>query len=66
MSIAEAERFVDDLAKNPQLLTPAFAANLWFFKPGWRNVDDLTCEGGTGRSFHWADASSKATLGSLK
>jgi hypothetical protein len=47
-------------------LTPAFAASVWYWKPGWRSVDDLACEAGTGRSFHWADAANKAKLGALQ
>lgn len=46
-------------------LTSAFSASVWFFKPGWRTVDDVTCEAGTGHAFHWADSAHKATLGAL-
>lgn len=63
---ARSETEILSQGQDLQHLTAAFAANVWFFKPGWRNVDDLTCEGGTGRSFHWADASHKATVGSLR
>ena len=46
-------------------LTPAFAAEIWYFKPGRRSLDDLECEAGTGRSLHWADPDHRATLGAL-
>lgn len=52
-------------AQDLRKLTPAFAAAIWYFKPGWRTVDDVTCEAGTGRSFHWADTANKAALGAL-
>lgn len=46
-------------------LTPAFAADIWYWKPGWRSIDDLTCEAGTGRALHWADPANTASLGDL-
>ncbi len=52
-------------AQDLQALTPAFAADIWYFKPGWRSVDDLTSEAGSGRSLHWADPSNTAALSSL-
>lgn len=42
-------------------LTAAASSAIWYFKPGWRTVDDLTCEAGTGRALSWASAT-KATL----
>ena len=62
---ARSEAEIVTQAADLQHLTPEFAADVWYFKPGWRSVDDVTCEGGTGRSFYWADAGSTATLGSL-
>lgn len=46
-------------------LTSAFAANVWYWKPGWRSVNDVACEAGTGRSLYWADGAHKASLGAL-
>jgi hypothetical protein len=62
---ARSEAEILAQAQDLRNLTPAFAADIWYFKPGWRSVDDVTCEAGTGRSFHWADASNKATLASF-
>ena len=64
---ASARLEVDILeqALDPGVLTTAFASSIWFFKPGWRGVDDLDCEAGTGHSFYWADPSNKATTGAL-
>ncbi len=62
---ARTEAEIVEQAANPKALTAAFTANVWYFKPGWRSLDDLTCEAGTGRSLHWADPSSTATLGPL-
>lgn len=63
---ARTEQEILAQAQDLQHVTAPFAADLWYFKPGWRNVDDTTCEGGTGRSLYWADPAHKATLGSLK
>jgi hypothetical protein len=63
---ARSEAEIRVQAQDLQHLTPAFAANVWYFKPGWRTVDDVQCEAGTGRSLYWADAAHKATLGSLR
>lgn len=62
---ARTEAEIVEQAANPKALTAAFTANVWYFKPGWRSLDDLTCEAGTGRSLHWADPSNTATLGPL-
>jgi hypothetical protein len=62
---ARSEAEILDQAQNLAQLTPAFAADVWYFKPGWRGLDDVMCEAGTGRSFYWADPSNTATLGSL-
>lgn len=42
--------------------TSAGASAVWYHKRGFKTVDDLTCDAGTGRAFSWADASNKATL----
>ncbi|MCC7381574.1 MAG: hypothetical protein IT384_07065 [Deltaproteobacteria bacterium] len=62
---ARSEAEILAQAQDLRNLTPAFAADIWYFKPGWRSVDDVTCEAGTGRSFHWADALHKAALASF-
>jgi hypothetical protein len=62
---ARSEAEILAQAADMQQLTPEFAADIWYFKPGWRSVDDLTCEAGTGRSLYWADGSNKAGLASL-
>ena len=62
---AKSEAEILAQAADMKHLTAAFAASVWFFKPGWRTVDDVTCEAGTGHAFHWADTSHKATLGAL-
>lgn len=62
---ARSESEILAQAQDLTQLTPAFASAIWYFKPGWRTVDDLTCEAGTGRTFHWADVQHKATLGTL-
>ncbi len=62
---ARTEGEIVEQAQSLKALTPAFAADIWYFKPGWRSLDDLTCEAGTGRSFHWADPSNPAALGAL-
>ncbi len=62
---AKSESEILAQAADMKHLTSAFAAGVWFFKPGWRTVDDLTCEAGTGHAFHWADAAHKAALGVL-
>jgi hypothetical protein len=62
---ARSEAEILEQAQDMQHLTSAFAADVWYFKPGWRTVDDVTCEGGTGRSLHWADSANKATLSNL-
>lgn len=51
-----------EAADGNAIKTEAGASNVWYHKRGWLNVDDLTCDAGTGRSFAWADASNKATL----
>lgn len=62
---ARTEEEILAQAADLQHLTSAFTADIWYFKPGWRNVDDVTCEAGTGRALYWADDGNKATLGSL-
>ncbi len=62
---ARSEAEILAQAANLKQLTPAFASAIWYFKPGWRSVDDVTCEAGTGHAFHWAAAANKATLGAL-
>ena len=65
VAAARTEAEIVAQALNPKQLTPAFAANVWFFKPGWRSLTDLTCEAGTGHAFFWADPVNTATLGTL-
>jgi len=62
---ARSEEEIVAQASDLRHLTSAFAADIWYFKPGWRTVDDVTCEAGTGRALYWADSANKATLGSL-
>lgn len=63
---ARSEAEILAQAQNLAQLTPAFAASIWYFKPGWRSVDDLACEAGTGHGFHWADAAHKAGTAPLQ
>lgn len=44
-------------------LLAARAADIWLGKKGFTDVNDLTCDFGTGRSYSWADPDNKATLG---
>jgi hypothetical protein len=46
------------------LVSAEAQANVWWFKKGFLNIDDLTCDAGTGRAFAWANAN-KASLASL-
>jgi len=46
-------------------LLSALSSFIWWGKKGYASVDDLTCDFSTGRSFAWADAGNKATLGAL-
>jgi len=62
---ARSEEEILEQAQNMQELTPAFAPDIWYFKPGWRSVDDVVSEDGSGRTLYWADPSNKATLGDL-
>ena len=66
VAAARSEAEILAQAEDLQQLTPSFAADIWYFKPGWRNVDDVMCEAGTGRALYWADATAKATLGSMQ
>jgi hypothetical protein len=62
---ARSEEEIVAQSANLKQLTPAFAADIWYFKPGWRAIDDLTCEAGTGRRFSWADPARTAILAAL-
>jgi hypothetical protein len=64
-SEARDEDEILEQASDLGVLTSAFASAVWYFKPGWRSLDDLECEAGTGRSLHWVDPANRATLGSL-
>lgn len=61
---ARSDAEIEAQAANYQSLTSAFQSAIWYFKPGWKTVDDLTCEAGTGRSLTWASAT-KASLGAI-
>lgn len=60
---ARSEQEILEQAQDLHSLTPAFASDIWYWKPGWRSIDDLACEAGTGRSLHWADPANTAALG---
>lgn len=61
---ARSDAEIASQAADYQTLTSPFQSAIWFHKPGWRSVDDMTCEAGTGRSLSWAGAT-KATLEAL-
>ena len=58
-----AEQEILEQAQDLHSLTPAFASDIWYWKPGWRSLEDLACEAGTGRSLHWSDPANTAALG---
>lgn len=57
---------LDDLKKEAAdmsaLQTEEGRNNIWWGKTSFKSVDDLTCDYGTNRSFHWADTQNKAKL----
>lgn len=59
--LSEAD-MLDEAADMSQLVTAAGEAAIWWGKAGFADVDDLTCDYGTARSFAWAN-SNKAALG---
>jgi hypothetical protein len=60
-ALSEAD-LLEEAADFTRVVTAAGQAAIWWGKNGFRSVDDLTCEFGTGRTFAWADASNKGTL----
>ena len=54
---------LSEAATLSSLVTTEGQANIWWGKNNFPTVDSLTCNYGTGRSFFWADAANKATLG---
>lgn len=61
VALSEAD-IVSEAGDMSRLVTPAAQGAIWYGKTNWRSVDDLTCDYGTGRSFHWVDSGNKATL----
>jgi len=45
-----------------ELVTEDGKKNMWWGKTSFRTVDDLNCDYGSKRSFHWADSINKARL----
>lgn len=56
-AMSEAE--VGAQGANLFALTPASLANLWFYKRTWRSVNDMTCDGGSGRVLTKVDSASQ-------
>lgn len=54
-----------EAADMTRIVTVDGQAKIWWFKPGFRSVDDLQCEAGTGHTFAWFDNTKKATLVAL-
>jgi hypothetical protein len=59
-ALSEADMLLES-ASFSTLVTPAGQAAIWWGKNGFRSLDDLVCDFGTGRSFVWANAN-KGTL----
>lgn len=57
--LAEAANFND-------MVTPDGEANIWWGKTTFDNVDDLTCDFGTGRAFSWVDAGNKGSIEAIQ
>ncbi len=51
-----------EAADMSRLVTPVARRNIWWGIQSFDSVDDLTCDYGTGRSFHWVDVNNKAKL----
>lgn len=61
-ALSEAD-MLDEAADMSQLVTTDGQNAIWWGKKGFADIDDLTCDYGTERSFAWADGSNKAALG---
>lgn len=62
--MSEAD-MVTEAGDMSRLVTPDAQSWIWWGKRGFRTVDDLTCDFGTGRSLVRNDASNLITLGSI-
>lgn len=59
-ALSEAD-LLSEAADFTQLVTSAGQSGIWWGKNGFRTINDLTCDFGTGRAFAWAN-SNKGTL----
>lgn len=57
--LSEAANFND-------MVTSDGESNIWWGKTTFDNVDDLTCDFGTGRAFSWVDTSNKGSVEAIQ